>query len=69
MSEEIICSVPKRWVDEVLIALDAASVIGQRSCRPGDGLHIANHDRLIEEAHHEGWSGYGTTWAERRDNR
>lgn len=48
--------VPLRWVDEVVIALDSASIIGKRSCRPGDGLHTANHDRLIREA--QQWSVY-----------
>lgn len=47
--------VPKRWVDEVVIALDSASVIGARSCRPGDGLDLGNHDRLTREAKEAGW--------------
>jgi hypothetical protein len=47
---ESLVNVPKRFLDEVVIALDAATVIGMRSCREGDGLHYANHDRLIREA-------------------
>lgn len=43
-------TVPRRWVAEAVSALDAASVIGTRSCRPGDGLALANHGRLIAEA-------------------
>lgn len=58
--------VPQRWIDEVVLALDAASSISVRSCRYGDGLAIGNHDRLIEEAHEEGWSRCGITWAKRR---
>lgn len=42
--------VPKRWVEEVVIALVSATAIGMRSCRPGDGLNYANHDRLVDEA-------------------
>lgn len=45
-----------RWVDEVVLALDSATTIGLRSCTPGDGLHVANHDRLIREA--QQWSGF-----------
>lgn len=52
-------TVPLRWVDEVVLALDAATTIGIRSCNPGDGLHIGNHDRLIREA--QQWSAFART--------
>ena len=50
--------VPRRWVDEVVLALDSATIIGMRSCRPGDGLHYGNHDRLIREA--KLWTPYAS---------
>ena len=40
----------RRWQEEAAIALDAATVIGQRHGTP---LHWANHDRLIREARRE----------------
>lgn len=45
----------KKWIQEACLALQAASVIGARSCTPGDGLNLANHDRLIREARENGW--------------
>lgn len=39
----------RQWAQEVISALEAATTIGQRSCRPGDGLNYANHDRLVAE--------------------
>ena len=36
----------RRWIVESALALDAATVIGQRS---RTGLNFANHDRLIAE--------------------
>lgn len=38
------------WVGDAARALDAATTIGQRSCRDGDHLNYGNHDRLIREA-------------------
>lgn len=35
------------WADEAVLALQAATVIGERSCRAGDHLNYGNHDRLI----------------------
>jgi hypothetical protein len=43
-------AVPRRWVEEAVGALAAATTIGMRSCRAGDHLHYDNHDRLIAEA-------------------
>ena len=40
----------QQWVDEVVLALDAATKIGRRSCSWSDHLHYANHDRLIASA-------------------
>jgi len=42
----------RNWITEAVIALNAATTIGQRSCRDGDHLHYANHDRLVAEASH-----------------
>lgn len=41
--------VPRRFINEIVLALKAANVIGLRSCNSGDHLHYANHDRLITE--------------------
>lgn len=38
------------WVEEVVLAMRAAMVIGQRSCRDGDHLNYRNLQRLIEGA-------------------
>lgn len=43
-------AVPRRWIEEAVSALAAATIIGMRSCREGDHLHYGNHDRLIVEA-------------------
>jgi hypothetical protein len=40
----------RKWAAEACIALEAATVIGERSSRPGDGLDYGNHDRLLREA-------------------
>lgn len=52
--------VPKRWAVEATLALDAASAIGKRSCRDGDHLHYANHERLVSEAQALGVVGAGS---------
>ena len=39
---------------ETILALDAATRIGTRSCSEGDHLHYANHDRIIRE-----WAALG----------
>lgn len=39
----------QNWIDDVVRALEAANVIGMRSCRPGDGLNYASHDKFIRE--------------------
>lgn len=59
MSDEMV-SIPKRWVDEVISALDAATVINERTLRTGkvEALHNGNHHRLIIEAAENGWSLY-----------
>lgn len=41
--------VPARWVSEVLIALESATIIGKRSCNSDDHLNYGNHDRLVNE--------------------
>lgn len=51
-------TVEQWWLDELLSALDAATTIGMRSCRPGDGLHYANHDRLLRIALANGWTEF-----------
>ncbi len=40
----------RQWQEEAAIALNAATVIGQRHGTP---LHWANHDRLTQEARRE----------------
>ncbi len=40
----------QQWINEAVLALDAATKIGQRSCNLGDHLNYANHDRLIASA-------------------
>lgn len=37
----------EEWGADVVGALKAANTIGKRSCRDGDHLHYAAHDRLI----------------------
>ena len=56
MNGEAVVTVPQRWIDEVVLALDSATIIGKRSCDHGDHLHYSNHDRLIREA--QQWSPY-----------
>jgi hypothetical protein len=34
---------------EAILALDAATTIGKRSCSPRDHLHYANHDRIVRD--------------------
>lgn len=41
--------VERRFVIEVVIALESSAVIGARSCRPGDGLDLGNLERLAAE--------------------
>lgn len=50
LAAERLAVVPVRFVEEVALALKAATTIGMRSCRDGDHLHYANHDRLVAEA-------------------
>ena len=40
----------RAWVEEASRALQSATIIGERSCRPGDGLNYGWHDRLIAAA-------------------
>lgn len=53
-------NVPRRWVDEAVLALDAATRINERMLRTGrvEGLNNGNHDRLIREA--AAWSPYAS---------
>ena len=53
-------SAPRRWIDDVVIALSAATAISQRTLRTGrpEGLNCGNHDRLISEANENGWTNY-----------
>lgn len=52
--------VPRRWATEAALPLDAASVTGKRSCRDGDHLDYANHERLVAEAASLGVVGVGS---------
>lgn len=51
----------ENWIIEAMLALESAATISVRSCRPGDGLNLANHARLVREAKEmlgEPWNGY-----------